>query len=96
MPSGHPEGLLVPIAKARRWFAELSSRQVANFAEIAARDGCSERYVRSILQLAFLAPEITRFAVDRRLPERSGVAPVLMSLPVPWHEQTRRLGLAGL
>jgi site-specific DNA recombinase len=50
MPSGHPEGLLVPIAKARRWFAELSSRQVASFAEIAARDGCSERYVRSILQ----------------------------------------------
>jgi hypothetical protein len=51
------------------------------------REGCSERHVRTILPLAFLAPEITRSAIDRRLPERSGIASVLMSLPAPWHEQ---------
>jgi hypothetical protein len=69
--------------KAAYWLSGLSRRW-----------RCSERHVRSILLLAFLAPEITRSAIDRRLPERSGVPPALMSLLAPWHEQTRRLGLA--
>jgi site-specific DNA recombinase len=55
MRAGTRETLLVAIAKARQWSCELSSHQVTSFGIISAREGCTERYVRSILPLAFLA-----------------------------------------
>ena len=95
MRSDTRETLVVAIAKARRWFGELSSRRVESFEVLAAREGCSERYVRSILPLAFLAPEITRAALERRLTEDCGVSQAI-NFPESWQEQKRRLGLAGV
>jgi hypothetical protein len=53
-----------------RWFAELSSGQSASFASIAALEGCSERYVRSVLPLAFLAPDVISAGIDGRFARR--------------------------
>jgi site-specific DNA recombinase len=55
MRSDTRETLLVAIAKARRWLIELSCGRFDTFSSIGDRDGCSERYVRSVLPLAFLA-----------------------------------------
>jgi site-specific DNA recombinase len=87
------ETLLVAIAKARRWLGELSSHRVANFGEISAREGCSERYVRSILPLAFLAPEVIKAALDGRLPDSYGVSRLAANSPPKWDEQKRSLCL---
>ena len=65
------------------------------FSSIADREACSERYVRSVLPLAFLAPDVIQAAIDGRLPEGWGVSQVLRGLATSWDEQTRRLGLGG-
>jgi site-specific DNA recombinase len=87
------ETLLVAIAKARQWVGELSSHRVASFGAISARESCTERYVRSILPLAFLAPEVLKAAVDGRLPDTYGVSRLAANSPACWDEQKRMLGL---
>jgi site-specific DNA recombinase len=87
------ETLLVAIAKARQWVGELSSHKVASFGEISAREGCSERYVRSILPLAFLAPEVVKAALDGRLPETYGVSRLAVNSAPSWDGQKRMLSL---
>ena len=87
MRAGTRETLLVAIAKARRWLGELSSHRVASFGAISAREGCSERYVRSILPLAFLAPEVVKAALDGRLPDTYGVSRLAANSPASWDEQ---------
>ena len=91
------ETLLVAIAKARRWLGELSSHRVASFGAISAREGCTERYVRSILPLAFLAAEVVKATLDGRLPDTYGVSRLAANSVPSWEEQKRVLGLpAGL
>jgi site-specific DNA recombinase len=61
--------------------------------EIAARQGASGRYVRRIIRLAFLAPELVEAIVQNRQ------SPVLtakklaleIELPLDWEEQKRVL-----
>ena len=93
MRAGTRETLLIAIAKARRWLGELSSHQVASFGAISAREGCTERYVRSILPLAFLAPEIVKAALDGRLPDTYGASRLAANSPACWDEQRHELGL---
>jgi hypothetical protein len=91
---GTGETLLISIGKARSWFVELSSGRIASFGSIAAREGCSERYVRSVLPLAFLAPHVIREAIGGRLREGYAVAQLLRDLPPSWHEQRLAQDLA--
>jgi len=58
------------------------------------REGIPERSARSIISLAFLAPEIVRGAVDGTLPRGFGVSR-LIDLPARWTAQRSLLGLAG-
>jgi site-specific DNA recombinase len=93
MRAGTRETLLVAIAKARRWLGELASHRVTSFGAISAREGCTERYVRSVLPLAFLAPEVIKAALDGRLPDSYGVSRLAAIPPANWDEQTRALGM---
>jgi site-specific DNA recombinase len=93
MRAGTRETLLVAIAKARRWLGELSSHQVTSFGSIAAREGCTERYVRSVLPLAFLAPAVVQAAVQARLPDTYCGSRLAANSAPSWNEQKRSLGL---
>ena len=93
MRAGTRETLLVAIAKARRWSNELSSHHLASFGTISAREGCSERYVRSVLPLAFLAPEVVKAALDGRLPNSCSVSRLTANSLPSWPEQKHSLGL---
>ena len=57
------------------------------------REGLPERSARSILSLAFLAPDIVKAAVMGTLPRGFGVSR-LIDLPASWAEQRRTLGLS--
>jgi site-specific DNA recombinase len=68
-PSSAADPALVKaIARAHRWFEDLSSGRMTSTAEIAAREGIRARYVRRILPLAFLAPEIVEAIATGRQP----------------------------
>ncbi|MBV8792890.1 MAG: recombinase family protein, partial [Pseudolabrys sp.] len=84
--------LLRSIARARSWLADLLSGKVADIDEIAQSEGKSERSVRMLLPLAFVAPDIVKAAIDGRLPRGVGLSR-LTDLPVDWSAQGKMLGL---
>jgi hypothetical protein len=98
MRSDTRQRLLVALARARRWLGELSSQRARSLGIIAAREGCSERYVRAILPLAFLAPALVRTALEGRLPEGCGVSRLVGNCSPSWREQLRvcQIGIVPL
>jgi site-specific DNA recombinase len=84
--------LLAAIARSRRWLDELVTGSARNTDAIALREKFSERSVRALLSLAFLAPDLVKAAVDGRLPRGFGVSR-LINLPIDWDEQRRLLGV---
>src|SRR5208282_3115275 len=60
--------LLKAIARGRRWFAELASGRAVFTKQIAAREGVNDSYVRRLIPLAFLAPEIVELIVQGKQP----------------------------
>ena len=75
--------LMQGIANGRRWLDELVRGTMADTTAIAAREGCSERHVRMVLNLAFLPPNIVRAAVEGTLPAGHGVVS-LSDPPLVW------------
>ena len=60
--------LLKAVARAHRWFDEISAGKARSLAAIAAREGLAVRYVGRLIRLAFLAPEIVESIVEGRQP----------------------------
>jgi site-specific DNA recombinase len=85
--------LLGYIARSASWLEEILSDSAARIETIAAREGLHERSARSILSLAFLAPDIVKGAITGTLPRGFGVSR-LIDLPANWAEQRIALGLA--
>jgi hypothetical protein len=84
--------LLASIAMAKRWLEQLVSGEAIDIEAIAGREGLSERSMRMMLSLAFLAPDIVKAASTASLPRGFGVSR-LTDLPADWAEQRRALGL---
>ena len=65
--SCRPDDTLIRnVALAHAWFAEL--RAGASFGEVAERAGTSKRRVMQLVDLAFLAPDLTAEILDGRQP----------------------------
>jgi hypothetical protein len=77
---------------AHRWLDELLSNPHHTLETLALREGKTERSIRMILSLGFLAPDIVKAAVEGRLPRGHGLKR-LVDLPMAWPDQWRALGL---
>jgi hypothetical protein len=64
-PAADPS-LLKAIARGHVWFEQLASGEAATMAEIAQREKVTDRYVSSLLKLAFLSPETVEAALEGR------------------------------
>ena len=84
--------LVTSLRQAHCWLDELISDPHLSVAELAARERKSERSIVMTVSLAFLAPDLVRAAVERRLPRGIGLTR-LMGLPMAWADQWRALGL---
>lgn len=84
--------LLTAAAIGRAWLDQLVQGEVPDLAAIAEREGRSERSVRMILSLAFLAPDIVKAAIEGTLPRGHGLS-TLTDLPMGWVEQQKVVGL---
>lgn len=85
--------ILTGIAQGRSWLADLASGKVPDIATLAQLNDRSNKSVRSLLSLAFLAPDIVDAAITNRLPRGLGISD-LTDLPADWTEQRRQLGLS--
>jgi hypothetical protein len=81
--------LLKAVARAHRWFDEISTGNARSLAAIAAREGLNVRYVGRLIRLAFLAPDIVESIVEGRQPMTLTAEALTrrIDLPLSWCAQ---------
>jgi hypothetical protein len=87
---------LKALARAHRWFEEISTGKARSLAAIAAREGLSVRYVGRLIRLAFLAPDIIEQIVKGCQPPELTAESLLRDrtqLPLEWSAQLNALGI---
>jgi hypothetical protein len=87
------DALLIAIAKARKWVADLARGRATSFATIARQEGKVERHIKVLIALAFVSPRIVSAIIDGTAPAGLTVTALARALPYSWAEQERRLGL---
>lgn len=90
---GNSERLVHAIAKAHFWLNDLNKGKMTDIDAIAKQEGKSSRNIRMMLNLAFLAPDIIKEALNGTLPESLNATEIAQSLPLDWNEQRRLVGL---
>ena len=81
--------LLKAIARGYRWFHELASGRTASIREIAKREGVYDSYVKRLIPLALLAPEIVQSVCDGAQPATLTAEVLKRNAPLPleWTKQ---------
>ena len=94
-PAARPDPhLLKAVARGHRWFAELASRKSAYIKEIARREGVYDSYVKRLIPLAFLAPELVRSICNGSQPPNLTAEALKHGarLPPEWDQQQQVFG----
>src|SRR5262249_56851547 len=55
-PARCDPALIKAVVRGRAWFEELATGRVRSLEELAKRDGITRRYIRRLIDLAFLSP----------------------------------------
>ena len=86
---GRPDGAVVKaISRAHDWLGRFERGEVASYHALARAEGFTPGYVRSVMQLAFLAPPLVEAFLDGRRRLRGGVVELLNdNLPLSWQQQ---------
>ncbi|HSS64835.1 MAG TPA: recombinase family protein [Gammaproteobacteria bacterium] len=94
-PSKVDPTLLKALVKATAWLDMLLADDGTTINSIAKAEGVTGRYVRRILELAFLAPDITQMVLEGRQPAHLSTEWLVRgaSLPLGWRDQRQALGL---
>jgi len=84
--------LLKAIARGRAWFDELVTGRALSLQALAERDGITRRYIRRLVGLAFLSPELVEAILQGRQPvELTATRLTELDLPLDWTEQRKLL-----
>src|SRR5438105_2190389 len=80
------------IARGRAWFEELATGRARSLQELANRDGISRRYIRRLVSLAFLSPQLVEAILQgRQSVELTATRLTELDLPLDWIEQHQLL-----
>jgi hypothetical protein len=84
--------LIKVIARGRAWFEELATGRARSLQDLAKSDGISRRYIRRLVGLAFLSPELVEAILQGRQPvELTATRLTELDLPLDWSEQHKLL-----
>jgi len=84
--------LVKAIARGRVWFEELASGRARSLQDLAKRDGITRRYIRRLINRAFLSPELVEAILQGRQPVALTATRLSeLDLPLEWTEQRRLL-----
>ena len=76
------------VARACAWFEELVAGRARSLRELAERDGITRRYVRRLVYLAFLSPEVVEAILQGwQSVELTATRLSEFELPLDWIEQ---------
>jgi site-specific DNA recombinase len=84
--------LIKAIARGRVWFEELATGRARSLHELAKRDGISRRYIRRLVGLAFLSPQLVEaISQGRQSVALTAMRLTELDLPLDWTEQHKLL-----
>jgi hypothetical protein len=84
--------LIKAIARGRAWFEELATGRARSLQELAKRDGISRRYIRRLVGLTFLSPQLVEAILQGGQPvELTATRLTELDLPLDWTEQHKLL-----
>ena len=84
--------LIKAITRGRAWFDELATGRTRSLDELAKREAISRRYIRRLVNLAFLSPQLVEAILQGRQPvELTATRLTELDLPYDWAEQRRLL-----
>ena len=88
------ETMIKSIARAHVWAEEIMSGSVAAMTDIAIREKVSDSYVKKVMPLAFLAPDIVAAILAGRQPADLTNQKLIrqVEISLDWQEQRRVLG----
>ena len=88
--------LIKTMVRAHKWFDELISGRVNSMVEIASREGIDKSYVARVMDLAFLAPDITESIIAGYQPPDLSVEKLTkrIELPMSWEQQHKLLSFS--
>ncbi len=82
--------LIKAIARGRAWFEELATGRARSLQDLANRDGITRRYIRRLVDLAFLSPHLVEAILQgRQSVELTATRLTELDLPLDWTEQHR-------
>jgi DNA invertase Pin-like site-specific DNA recombinase len=84
--------LIKAIARGHAWFEELATGRVRSLQDLAKHDGISRRYIRRLVGLAFLSPQLVEAILQgRQSAELTATRLTELDLPLDWTEQHKLL-----
>jgi site-specific DNA recombinase len=87
-PSRCDPALMKAIARGRGWFEELATGRARSLQELAKRDGITRRYIRRLVDLAFVSPQLVDSILQGRQPVAlTATRLTQLDLPLDWTEQ---------
>jgi len=85
--------LIKAVVRAHQWKEALLSGGAQSLEDIARQNGCTSRYVRQILELSFLAPDLVDAILAGHQPPGLHLTTLLAEpVPLSWREQRRLFG----
>ena len=78
------DALLTAIARARKWITDIETGAVDSVAQIATREHSGERYIRLLLPLSFVSPDLIRSIVDGTIDSNLTVTGLAKQVPICW------------
>lgn len=85
--------MIKALGRSYRWRAALISGKARSFDDIAQKHGCTDRYVRRIMNLSFLAPDVVNAILAGTQPRSMTVATMLAcDVPLSWQQQRTAFG----
>jgi hypothetical protein len=79
------------VARAHDWVERIAKGEMLHQRAIAAETGLHRRYVGRIIQMAFLAPDITEAILEGRQPPHMTLETLMADMPADWGRQRKQL-----
>jgi len=88
----HDTTLIKAVVRAHAWLEMLQKDKSGSVSSIAASERLSRGYVRDVIRLGFLAPDIVDAILEGRQPAQLMLKDLMKGIPASWMEQRHRFG----
>lgn len=89
----HDRSLIKALVRAHQWQDMLDTGRFRTVDEIVEKEKIGESYVRKIIRLTELAPDITTAIINGQQPRTLTLSQLMEQLPICWTDQRQQLGI---